>query len=118
MDPRFPVMADENPYFYSEDKLTRGGHGYPTNRGAGGSPNGNSLNHLEEGQNILFADSHVSFEKDPMQGIEGDNIYTHGQSGAATTSSNPSGLPGLPITGPARECAANLVSMTDCLILP
>ena len=118
MDSRFPVMADENPYFYPEDKPTRGGHGYPTNRGAGQSPNGNSLNHLEEGQNILFADSHVSFEKDPTQGIEGDNIYTRGQSGMHATSPNAPGPPGLPISGPARDCAANLVSMTDCLILP
>jgi prepilin-type N-terminal cleavage/methylation domain-containing protein len=118
MDPRFPVMADENPYFYAEDKLTRGGHGYPTNGGHGQSPNGNSLNHLEEGQNILFADSHVSFKKNPMQGVEGDNIYTRGQSSIHANSPNTPGPPGLPITGPARPCAANLVSTTDCLILP
>ena len=120
MDSRFPVMADENPYFYPEDKLTRGGHGYPTNRGHGESPNGNSLNHLEEGQNILFPDCHVSFKKDPMQGIEGDNIYTRGQSGTGAIGSDPSGLPGLPITGPSpsRPNPANLVSITDCLILP
>jgi len=36
----------------------------------------NSTNHTKEGQNVLYADSHVSFEKSPYVGIDGDNIYT------------------------------------------
>ena len=118
MDPRFPVMADENPYFYPEEKPTSGSSEYPTNCGAGESPNGNSMNHQEDGQNILFADSHVSFEKDPRQGIEGDNLYTRGESGDDSSSPDTCGEPGLPIKGPGRDGAVNLVSMTDCLILP
>lgn len=35
----------------------------------GGSGNG-------EGQNVLFADGHSSFEKTPIVGIDNDNIYT------------------------------------------
>ena len=36
----------------------------------------NSANHQQEGQNVLFGDSHVSFENKPTVGIEEDNIYT------------------------------------------
>jgi prepilin-type N-terminal cleavage/methylation domain-containing protein len=36
----------------------------------------NSPNHQQEGQNVLFADAHVSFETQPNVGIEQDNIYT------------------------------------------
>ncbi len=36
---------------------------------------GNSASHQREGQNVLFQDGHVSFEKYPNVGIENDNIY-------------------------------------------
>ncbi len=36
----------------------------------------NSQNHGGEGQNILFVDDHVKFEKRPIVGIDNDNIYT------------------------------------------
>ena len=38
---------------------------------------GNSIVHQEEGQNVLFVDSHVSFEKTPYCGVDEDNIYTY-----------------------------------------
>ena len=37
---------------------------------------GNSKAHQGDGQNILFLDSHVSFEKRSYAGTENDNIYT------------------------------------------
>jgi prepilin-type N-terminal cleavage/methylation domain-containing protein/prepilin-type processing-associated H-X9-DG protein len=37
---------------------------------------GNSNNHDEDGQNILFGDGHVSFEQNPFVGVQRDNIYT------------------------------------------
>jgi prepilin-type processing-associated H-X9-DG protein len=36
----------------------------------------NSRNHQGEGQNVLYADGHVSFERLPAVGVDGDNIYT------------------------------------------
>ncbi len=36
----------------------------------------NSPNHRGDGQNVLFADGHVSFMKVPIVGIDRDNIYT------------------------------------------
>ena len=116
MDPRFPVMADENPWVYGEDNGTVRTADGLTNCGAGESPNGNSKNHQEDGQNILYADSHVTFEKSPMQGIEGDNIYTRGNSGEG--SGNQCGLVGEPMVGAGRGGGADLFCTTDCLILP
>jgi prepilin-type N-terminal cleavage/methylation domain-containing protein len=37
----------------------------------------NAAAHLREGQNVLFNDSHVSFEKTPNCGVENDNIWKH-----------------------------------------
>ncbi len=38
---------------------------------------GNAIAHQEDGQNVLFVDSHVDFERRPYCGIDDDNIYTH-----------------------------------------
>ncbi|MFQ6036888.1 MAG: hypothetical protein ACE5NM_13695, partial [Sedimentisphaerales bacterium] len=38
---------------------------------------GNAIAHKEDGQNVLFMDSHVSFQKRPYCGLEDDNIYTY-----------------------------------------
>jgi prepilin-type N-terminal cleavage/methylation domain-containing protein/prepilin-type processing-associated H-X9-DG protein len=37
---------------------------------------GNSPNHEREGQNVLYADGHVSYELTPFVGVNRDNIYT------------------------------------------
>jgi len=37
---------------------------------------GNAIQHQEDGQNVLFMDSHVEFAKNPFCGINDDNIYT------------------------------------------
>jgi len=37
---------------------------------------GNAIAHQEDGQNVLFMDSHVDFEKRAWCGVEDDNIYT------------------------------------------
>ncbi len=36
-----------------------------------------------EGQNVLFADFHVDFDKRPLSGVALDNIYTRWNSAAA-----------------------------------
>jgi len=38
---------------------------------------GNAITHQEDGQNVLFMDSHVQFAKRPYCAIDDDNIYTH-----------------------------------------
>ncbi|MFQ5422655.1 MAG: type II secretion system protein [Phycisphaerae bacterium] len=87
-DPTFPVMADANPYF-------KGGiTNIPPLQDRRSPERGNSTNHTNrEGENILFQDDHVSFEKGPDVGLAGrrdaslnnsrgrDNCYTHHNTG-------------------------------------
>ena len=66
-EPTFPFMADGNPYI-------KGGitSGITLANDRAGPGRGNSNNHTNrEGQNILFQDSHVSFEKGPDVGLSG-----------------------------------------------
>jgi prepilin-type N-terminal cleavage/methylation domain-containing protein/prepilin-type processing-associated H-X9-DG protein len=77
LEPTFAVAADINP---------------GTSSGAGNSnvlaPNtsssgaqmrqGNSNNHGQDGQNVLFGDGHVDFDNNPFCGTDRDNIYTRG----------------------------------------
>jgi prepilin-type N-terminal cleavage/methylation domain-containing protein len=81
-EPTFPVMADANPYL-------KGKVSSPPTNDRISQWRGNSNNHTNrEGQNILFQDSHVLFEKGPDVGLSGqfnaqvkssrgrDNLYT------------------------------------------
>jgi len=42
---------------------------------------GNAIAHREDGQNVLFLDIHVGFEKRPFCAINDDNIYTYWDGG-------------------------------------
>jgi len=42
---------------------------------------GNAITHQEDGQNVLFMDGHVGFEKRPFCGVDNDNIYTYWDGG-------------------------------------
>ncbi|MCB9855536.1 MAG: prepilin-type N-terminal cleavage/methylation domain-containing protein [Phycisphaerales bacterium] len=80
--PTWPLMADANPYLKGGETLV------PLNTDRTGPFRGNSKNHTNrEGQNILFQDGHVTFDKGPDAGLSGrtfttsifrgrDNIYT------------------------------------------
>ncbi|MCZ6682877.1 MAG: prepilin-type N-terminal cleavage/methylation domain-containing protein [Planctomycetota bacterium] len=81
--PIFPLLADSNPYIKGQISAT------PTVDRKGAN-RGNSTNHTNrEGQNVLFQDGHVRFDKGPDVGLAGlfdainvkssrgrDNIYT------------------------------------------
>jgi prepilin-type N-terminal cleavage/methylation domain-containing protein len=41
------------------------------------SPYGNSASHQREGQNVLYVDAHVDFERHPNVGVENDNIWLY-----------------------------------------
>jgi prepilin-type N-terminal cleavage/methylation domain-containing protein len=85
-EPGFAVAADRNPWINSPGATAKLFPGTGTDRfqpdiqGYGGTNdlarNGNAITHQNEGQNVLFLDSHVSFEKRPYCSIEDDNIYT------------------------------------------
>jgi prepilin-type N-terminal cleavage/methylation domain-containing protein/prepilin-type processing-associated H-X9-DG protein len=72
----FAVVADKNPGVGGGDRVT----GPAYDAGAFALAKANSNNHGEAGQNVLYADGHVSFQPTPYSGVgEGavrDNIYT------------------------------------------
>ncbi len=114
-EPTFPVMADANPYLKGAINVTP-----PTDRVS--QFRGNSNNHTNrEGQNVLFQDAHVLFEKGPDVGLSGkflnvpssrgrDNCYTtHLSSSSATVD------PGN--TGPTSEFC-DLGTRSDACLVP
>lgn len=48
---------------------------------------GNSNNHDEDGQNVLYGDGHVEFQQNPFVGVQRDNIFT--RAGGAGTPPDP-----------------------------
>ncbi|MHC4571382.1 MAG: type II secretion system protein [Planctomycetota bacterium] len=95
-NPASPVCADRNPYLDKNSEVYLEGEECPGGGEQGehaptwdqGNPTanipphyvdddrtGNSACHQREGQNVLFNDQHVSFEKYPNVGIAKDNIW-------------------------------------------
>jgi prepilin-type N-terminal cleavage/methylation domain-containing protein len=98
LDSRMPISADKGPYFNVGQEI-EGGTGRfvdlrdsdsidPPDVWLGEDATAvikysneewrpyNSRNHNTEGQNVLYVDSHVAFEKKPIAGVHHDNIYT------------------------------------------
>jgi len=86
--PGVPIMADGNPYLQGGIKVA------PMND-RNSTAAGNSVTHQgREGQNVMFQDGHVSFERAPDVGLSGklnpavkgsrgrDNIYTVHETGS------------------------------------
>ena len=74
LNSNFPIVADMNP----------GGDGFKTLTAKSARADlqkGNSTNHGGDGQNVLFGDGHVQFDKTPFCGVQEDNLYTFGPSG-------------------------------------
>jgi prepilin-type processing-associated H-X9-DG protein len=77
LDPTFAVAADINP-----GTAGNGGNSnvLAPNTSSSGQQmrQGNSNNHGQDGQNVLFGDGHVEFDNNPFVGTDRDNIYTRG----------------------------------------
>jgi prepilin-type N-terminal cleavage/methylation domain-containing protein len=95
LDARMPISADKGPYFEAGEAWVEGDlrdqriQGmFPPNDWMGNDATDvinysneewrpyNSVNHNGEGQEILYLDSHVDFQRKPIAGIHHDNIYT------------------------------------------
>ena len=75
--PDAPVAADRNPWMNSPTESAKQFPGFFNPDGGKESVKyGNANAHKEKGQNVLFVDGHVSFEKKASCGINNDNIYT------------------------------------------
>jgi prepilin-type N-terminal cleavage/methylation domain-containing protein len=64
-DPGLAVVADRNSY------MTAGFDPMDTDE----TREGNCMPHQRDGQNVAYIDTHVKFEKSPLAGLNGDNIY-------------------------------------------
>ncbi|MBN2588379.1 MAG: type II secretion system protein [Sedimentisphaerales bacterium] len=71
-EPGMPVAADPNPWIDESRKWDD----FNPDGGKDAIKTGNAITHLEEGQNVLFMDSHVEFETISFCGLNDDNIYT------------------------------------------
>ncbi len=80
-EPGLAVAADRNPWIDEPRQKARDfsiftpDHG-PFKGTAERARHGNTRAHRDEGQNVLFLDSHVEFVKHPYCGLDDDNIYT------------------------------------------
>ncbi len=115
-DPNFPVAADRNPWLNSPGAAAKlfPGTGderfVPDIAGYGGSSaqarNGNAITHQSDGQNVLFLDGRVTFEKRAYCGVVSgpsswrwtDNIYTISD---GSGSGSPFGTPPVCFSQPA-----------------
>ncbi|UCG56852.1 MAG: type II secretion system protein [Phycisphaerales bacterium] len=92
-EPGMAVAADRNPWLNSPAATAPTDmSGFvpdlpPTFNGTSEqAKRGNAIAHQNDGQNVLFLDSHVTFEKRAFCGIEDDNVYTYVMAGATTGS--------------------------------
>jgi len=75
-EPGMAVAADRNPWIISPGADPKNITFYNPDGGKKTVGAGNAITHQEDGQNVLFIDNHVGFEKRPFCGINDDNIYT------------------------------------------
>jgi prepilin-type N-terminal cleavage/methylation domain-containing protein len=131
LDPRMAILADKGPFFEADQEDSSTGTTPDTtaalNAGAeiklkGYSSasdvlkaandawkNYNSKNHSQEGENVMFLDSHVDFVKKPIVGVNYDNIYTRqGENYDLLTS----------LLGTTPKDKEGPFSQTDSLIVP
>jgi hypothetical protein len=113
--PDMPVAADRNPWIDTPSTKARDFSKFkPEIAGHGGTQDqarcGNAVSHQREGQNVLFLDSHVAFEKRPYCGVDDDNIYTVS---ARPPEADPWGTP--PNLGSQPACRKDALLVNDPL---
>ena len=74
--PGVAVAADRNPWMGSPSAEAKEMALFIPTGGREAIKAGNAAAHGSEGQNVLFLDGHVAFEKEPFCGVSNDNIYT------------------------------------------
>jgi prepilin-type N-terminal cleavage/methylation domain-containing protein len=99
-EPAFAVAADRNPFLKSPaaDAKTLGGFKPDLDIFKGTqdqAKEGNTISHQLDGQNVMFLDTHVAFEKRAYCSVEDDNIYLISQD---PTKGSPIGIVPVPPT--------------------
>jgi prepilin-type N-terminal cleavage/methylation domain-containing protein len=122
-EPSFAVVADRNPWIKSPgaDAKTNFSQFKPDIDPWKGSNDaariGNAITHQEDGQNVLFLDSHVEFAKRSYCSIEDDNIYTV-SANVATSRGDPLGLQPTPSANLAPACRKDSLLVHDTKMGP
>ncbi|MBN2313284.1 MAG: prepilin-type N-terminal cleavage/methylation domain-containing protein [Sedimentisphaerales bacterium] len=89
-EPGLAVAADRNPYIASPAAEAKEFPGsYNPDGDTEAIKAGNATQHQEDGQNVLFLDFHVNFEKRPFCGVDDDNIWTFWDGGDVRLGSVP-----------------------------
>lgn len=84
------IGADRSPYFDDKEVGERlEPTAYPIPNSEAKLKNGNSNNHANEGQNVLWLGTRVVWEELPNAGANSDNIYTAYDNEASGVASNP-----------------------------
>jgi prepilin-type N-terminal cleavage/methylation domain-containing protein/prepilin-type processing-associated H-X9-DG protein len=81
-----------------------------TNAPASQMRQGNSANHEQDGQNVLYGDGHVEFQNNPFCGTQRDNIFT-GRGNSTITNPFSSG-------GALTGANASPLDPSDTIVLP
>lgn len=74
--PGMAVVADRNPWIKSPFAKAKDFSKFDPNGTNEQISNGNTAAHKDDGQNVLYVDEHVNFEKKSFCGVNDDNIYT------------------------------------------
>ncbi len=110
-DPTFAIAADINPGM-TVPNTTKNVTNVATNDASSNMRNGNSANHDQEGQNVLYGDGHAEWQSNPFCGTQHDNIYTGRlQLGTTTAGPNVSG-------GACSGAGASPHDGSDSVLLP
>jgi prepilin-type N-terminal cleavage/methylation domain-containing protein len=75
-EPGMAIAADRNPWIASPSAAAKDFGLFNPDGNTDEQKYGNAIAHQEDGQQVLFMDSHVYFEKRSWCGINDDNIYT------------------------------------------
>ncbi len=75
--PGMAIAADRNPWIDTHAVRARDFSLFKWDGNIKQQKAGNAIAHKGEGQNVLFIDSHVAFERRPFCGVNDDNIYTY-----------------------------------------
>lgn len=80
-DPGMAVAADRNPWMPSPGWGIKNFSAFNPNGNINNIREGNSFTHENQGQNVLYLDSHVAFQSVSFCGLNNDNIYTSWNAG-------------------------------------
>jgi prepilin-type N-terminal cleavage/methylation domain-containing protein len=111
-EPGMAMAADRNPWIDSPSEPAQDFSRFrpdvsPLNGSSGQARRGNTMVHQQDGQNVLFLDSHVEFAKRAFCGVDHDNIYTVSGS---STGGDPLGAPPTLTSRPANRKDSLLVN--------